>query len=369
MSTNRRTHAGAVRRAQPEHEFGILPLCKRGSEGDFFDRSDTRSSCGSKRELLQRENPPWPPFFKGGEPSNAAQTPPESSAAKACSAPVISLVLAVALAVCACADRPPKQAPLTEVVVARRIAVPADPGDAAWANAPTFVAPLLPQDMVEPRLMTPTTKEMRVQAISDGKEVAFHLEWEDANADDLPRPGRFPDACAVQIPARIERDVPAPQMGEEGRTVEITYWRASWQAVAEGRKDAIQAIYPGATVDHYPFQAPSLQQGSPEQQKLEQVYAPARSLGNLMASPAGQPVQALVAEGPGTLRPATDVRVRGRGTRTLNGWSVVLVRPLPEGLAPEKRSAVAFAVWQGGKDEVGARKMRSVWVPLSMEKG
>jgi hypothetical protein len=253
--------------------------------------------------------------------------------------------------------------------VTRRGAVPGDPADVAWASAPKFVAALLPQDMVEPRLLVPSTKEMRVQAISDGKDVAFRLDWDDANADDLPRPGRFPDACAVQIPARIERDVPAPQMGEDGRSVEITYWRASWQAVADGRKDTIQAIYPDATVDHYPFQAPPLQPGAPEQQKLEQAYAPARAVGNAMASPGAQPAQALVAEGPGTIRPATDVRVSGRGTRTLKGWSVVLVRPLPEGLAPDKRSAVAFAVWEGGKEEVGARKMRSVWVPLSMEKG
>ncbi len=280
------------------------------------------------------------------------------------------LALASVLFALAChTGTAPKQAQLTEVVVARRGAVPGDPGDAAWGSAPSFVAPLLQQDMVEPRLMAPSTKEMRVRAISDGKDVAFRLEWDDANVDDLPRPGSFADACAVQIPARIERDVPAPQMGEDGRPVEITYWRASWQAAAEGRKDAIQAIYPGATVDHYPFQAPSLQEGSPEQQELARLYAPARAAGNTMAGPGVKPVQALVAEGPGTLRPAANMQVGGRGTRTANGWSVVLVRPLPEGLVPDKRSAVAFAVWEGGKGEVGARKMRSVWVPLAMEKG
>ena len=46
---------------------------------------------------------------------------------------------------------------------------------------------------------------------------------------------QFPDACAVQLPAKLEPTVPAPQMGEAGKTVEITYWRAAWQAVVDGR--------------------------------------------------------------------------------------------------------------------------------------
>lgn len=259
--------------------------------------------------------------------------------------------------------------PANEVVIARRDTIPTDPADAAWAGAPVFVAPLVLQDMVEPRLMSPSTPQVRVQAVSDGKKVAFRLEWDDASADNLPHPGSFPDACAVQVPTRIERDVPAPQMGETGRPVEITYWRASWQALADGRTDTLQALYPGASVDHYPFEAPPLHEGSPDQRQFARMYAPAIAAGNLMASPGAQPVQALVAEGPGTLHPAEHSEVSGRGVRTASGWIVVLVRPLPEGLAPDKRSVVAFAVWEGAKAEVGARKMRSVWVPLSSERG
>ena len=30
---------------------------------------------------------------------------------------------------------------------------------------------------------------------------------------------------------------------------------------------------------------------------------------------------------------------------------------------------IAFAVWEGSQQEVGARKMRSVWVPLVMQGG
>jgi len=52
--------------------------------------------------------------------------------------------------------------------------------------------------------------------------------------------------------------------------------------------------------------------------------------------------------------------------RTKGGWAVVITRPLPDGLSPRSRTQIAFAVWNGGAGEVGARKMRTGWVPLSM---
>jgi hypothetical protein len=46
---------------------------------------------------------------------------------------------------------------------------------------------------------------------------------------------------------------------------------------------------------------------------------------------------------------------------------VVIVRPLPAGVKAGGRSRVAIAVWQGQKGEVGARKMRTGWIPLALE--
>jgi hypothetical protein len=188
-----------------------------------------------------------------------------------------------------CTPAPP--APTTEIVVARRTAVPSDPGDAAWRAAPVFTAPLVVQDMVEPRLLEPSTDKVQVHAITDGTRIAFRLEWTDATKNDLPGLGRFADACAVQFPERIEADVPAPQMGESGRPVQITYWRAFWQSAVDGRPDTIKALFPNATVDHYPFEAPSLTPGSEPQREMAQRYAPARALGNDMAGPRQRPVQ------------------------------------------------------------------------------
>jgi DMSO reductase family type II enzyme heme b subunit len=77
-------------------------------------------------------------------------------------------------------------------------------------------------------------------------------------------------------------------------------------------------------------------------------------------------VQDLLAEGPGSLSPAGETRSTGKGERTNTGWSVTIVRPLPAGLTPTVRSQVAFAVWEGSKDEAGARKMRTGWIPLAL---
>jgi DMSO reductase family type II enzyme heme b subunit len=265
-----------------------------------------------------------------------------------------------------CAPAPPPQSP-SEVQVIRQASIPASPDDAAWNSAPVHVEPLILQELVEPRLLTPSTAQVRVQAVTDGSRIAFRVEWDDSGKDDLPGAARFSDACAVQLPAKTEADVPAPQMGETHRPVEITYWRASWQAEAEGRPDDIKALYPGATVDHYPFQAEPLAKEEKARHDMETRYAPARALGNEMEGPREKPVQDLIAEGPGTITPAPASHSEGKGKYGKTGWAVVLSRPLPAGLAPGGRSQVAFAVWEGSRQEVGSRKMRSGWTPLSLE--
>lgn len=264
-----------------------------------------------------------------------------------------------------------KEAPISsnEVRALLRSQVPATIEDPAWGLAPVHPAQLILQDMVEPRLLAPSTLRVDVQAITDGQKVAFRLQWQDPTVNNLPGPARFADACAVQFPAKTERDVPAPQMGEEGRPVEITYWSAFWQATVDGRADTIRSIYPRASIDHYPFEAPPLKAALQEQEAMAKRYAPARGLGNGIAGPRKQPVQDLIAEGPGTLRPAGRSMSVGSGKRTETGWSVLIVRPLPEGGKPVSRSQVAFAVWEGSKQEVGSRKMRTAWIPLAVEGG
>jgi hypothetical protein len=276
---------------------------------------------------------------------------------------LLSSILLLGTAAC---RKPPPPLP-TEVVLSFAATVPSDPENVAWKGAPEYTAVLVPQDLVEPRQMTTTTSTVRVRAITNGSEVAFRLEWDDATRDDLPGVSRFDDACALQVPQRIETNVPAPQMGEPGRPVEIAYWNASWQAYVDGRGRSINDLYPNAAIDHYPFEARPLDESPTSQEAMATRYAPARAVGNPVADPPSTPVQDLTAEGPGTLTHASSSDSRGKGVRTDRGWAVVIVRDAIPAPAEPVQPQVAFAVWDGSAGEVGARKMRTGWIPTAMQ--
>lgn len=250
------------------------------------------------------------------------------------------------------------------VVMLNVSALPAGPDDAAWSGAPEYRAELLLQDIVEPRLLKPSTSEVRVRALRGAGMISFRMEWTDSTLNDAMTPSQFSDACAVQLPADNRPDLPAPQMGEPGRSVSITYWSASWQATVDGRLDSITSLYPNAAIDHYPFEASSLPRDSEAQKQMAARYSPARALGNQLAGPRATPVQDLIAQGAGSLTPAPATTSTGSGHRTQNGWSVVITLHLSDPSNADFRSHVAFAVWDGAGEEVGARKMRTDWIPL-----
>jgi hypothetical protein len=239
-----------------------------------------------------------------------------------------------------------------------------DPGAAAWRDAPELVTKLLLQDVTEPRLRAATTDTVSVRALTDGEWLAVRVEWADDHDDTLGASGRFSDAAAIQLPAVASADLPDPAMGEPAGRVLIRYWRAAWQE--EG--DPVERLRPNATTDHYPYEAAAA--GSRE--GMERSYAPAKAVGNPIARPpGGSPVQALVAEGYGTLSPDPEGRAEGRGRFADGRWAVVIAVPLgateADPLRAGGRTRVAFAVWDGDAGHVGSRKMRTAWVPLAIE--
>ena len=114
------------------------------------------------------------------------------------------------------------QVPTPEVNVIQVKEIALDPNDSAWAPVSLHTSKMILQDLVEPRLMEASTQEVNVKAMTNGTEMAFRLEWVDETQSDLPGPRHFIDGAAVQLPAKIEPNVPAPQMGEVGKTVEIS---------------------------------------------------------------------------------------------------------------------------------------------------
>lgn len=252
---------------------------------------------------------------------------------------------------------------------------PADPLSAAWQGVAEHGAALLPQDVTEPRLVKPSaTSLVKVRALHDGARLALRLEWSDASEDKLLGPGRFSDSVAVQLPAKAGPP-PSAFMGEAGKPVRITFWRAAWQEAALNAPErVVKALYPNATVDHYPFDAAKSKEA---RAALARQYAPAVAAGNPGSPPpegAGPPpgtTQDLEAEGFGTLSPLAGARrSTGEGRWRRGVWTAVITLPLGEerdaALAPGQRGYVAFAVWDGGDRHVGGRKLRTNWIALTL---
>ena len=279
-------------------------------------------------------------------------------------------VLAVAAAFCA---RGP--AVDTQQISALRTGatLPAtDPGSPAWDGAPVFPATLMIQDVTEPRLEKPGVGLIRVQALHDGKTIAFRLQWDDKAKNVIPESGLSSDAVAIQFATLPGADLPNAAMGEPGKPVEICYWKAVWQDDAERPKDTdrIAALYPSMAVDHYPFQAPAATE------EMARRYAPASASGNPVTvrpqSGPGSVVQQLVAEGFGSSSVPPQQFANGRGAWADGKWTVTISRPLQEGdgrnnLEIGKKTYVAFAVWDGAERQTGSRKMRSGWAPLAVQ--
>jgi DMSO reductase family type II enzyme heme b subunit len=217
---------------------------------------------------------------------------------------------------------------------------------------------------------------VRVRALHDGTRLMMRLEWDDATEDKLLAPARFSDGVAVQFPAR-GGEAPNAFMGEAGKPVRIHFWRAAWQDPAMNAPEkVVKALYPNAVVDHYPFDAAKTKE---QRAAMAVQYAPAVAAGNPGSPPpegSGAPrtgtTQDLEAEGFGTLTPLPRgaPRSSGQGVWKKGVWRVALSLPIAGGaLAPGKRTYVAFALWDGGEKQVGARKMRSNWISLALDAG
>ena len=123
--------------------------------------------------------------------------------------------------------------------------------------------------------------------------------------------------------------------------------------------------------DHYPLQAAKDERARTE---LGRVFTPAVAVGNpVTAGRADAPVQDMVAEGFGSLSVLPGQVSAGRGGHDGAGWTLTIARPLDTeangALAAGKRTYMALAVWDGAEGNTGARKMRSGWIPLSIESG
>lgn len=253
-----------------------------------------------------------------------------------------------------------------DVLTAASVPAPApvaDPGATAWGDAVEVAVPLVPQQLVPPSLDTMGVSELRVRALTDGKQLALRLQWDDATVDDLDGLDRYHDAVAVMLPA-TPGSKPAITMGAPGSPVHILQWRATWERDLAG-KSGVDQIFPRVEHDVMPDDVLP-----PETAAL---YWVGRKAGNPLSQvKRTTPVEQVVAEGFGTTTHLPRTDARGSGVHDGSSWTVALGFPterdgLGAPLRPGEAWWVAFAVWLGDWRNRGGRKHYADWVPLRLE--
>lgn len=232
-----------------------------------------------------------------------------------------------------------------------------DPQAQEWAAIPESTVALLPQNITTPILPAPTVNQIQVRAIHNGKWLAIRLEWSDATDDYQVTTDRASDAVAIQFPLK-DADKTSPFMGAKDVPVEIMQWKAVWQHDIDKGYQKVTDIYPNTYNETYQFGIKAAQQAG----------------NNISNEQRKTPVEEYVAVGFGTLTIEPNQETLAHGKWKNGKWMVVFSRPLksPDKNNPEfnpgDRSAVAFAVWEGGKKNVGSRKNYAMWVPIVFEK-
>lgn len=242
--------------------------------------------------------------------------------------------------------------------------VPAsDPEDDRWQDIPAFDVVLAPQQMATPMLPALSVPTLQVRSMNDGAQIAFLLEWEDPERDDIDAMARFHDAVAVELPTTTEPT--ASSMGQSGSPVHILQWRASWQADMDRGRQTVEDAFPNM----YPGLRPEALMG----QEKAAVYYPGVYVGNPQSSRnRTQPVEELTAIGFGSLADMDEQRAVGKGVYTGAGWKVALGTSMLGGkdrFAGAPKTQVAFAAWSGSKENRGARKQWADWTDLRIEGG
>lgn len=273
---------------------------------------------------------------------------------------ILSVMLvagALSLAPCAGAAEPELKAPHLGGVNLN------DPLAAWWKDVPAVAVPMIPQVVATPLHTQIAVAEMQVRAAHNGRDLAFLIEWKDATKSDRIVVDRFGDQVAVELPL-VREPAASPMMGNMGGRVAIMQWRAAFQKDLDAGEPQVRDLYPNALVDIYPDQMLRAIDARP--------YMGAIGVDNPISHPKRSPVLDQMAEGWSTMTVKPEQHADGKGVWQDGVWRVVITHPLASGdpndaqLAPGAESMAAFAVWDGGAQEVGSRKAWASWVPLKL---
>lgn len=191
---------------------------------------------------------------------------------------------------------------------------------------------------------------IRVKAFHNKKDIYFCITWNDDTENREVKSNIFSDACAIMFPRDDKAQPSTLMMGFLG-SANIWHWKASYD------KEFWLKVQPEteAYADfHYPFEEEELFTVS-----REEVVSAVRDLTAIRV---------------GTITPKERQDVEGRGFWKDGAWHVVFKRSL-KAVDPEidavfnlgTKRLCAFAVWNGGQGDRGARKSISDWVELEIK--
>lgn len=243
-----------------------------------------------------------------------------------------------------------------------------DAGAQYWNISPAFQVTMMPQTITTPSNPNPSIKYLKVRAAHNGQWLSVLVEWEDPTLNDIIMLDQFGDQVAVEFPVQYNKDdIPSPMMGSPGKRVDIWQWRAAFQRDLDVGEPGIKDLYPNAMVDVYPDEMLRVTDARP--------YMGAIGVDNMISHPTASPVLEQMAEGFGTLTSVPgDQDADGRGVWKDGKWTVVFTHPLApfsknsSHFTPGRETVAAFAVWDGGNREVGARKAWASWIPFRLAK-
>ena len=231
-----------------------------------------------------------------------------------------------------------------------------------WKQSRPVHVAVLPQTVTLPHNDHPSIHEITVRAVHNGGWIAFLIEWEDSTLSERVVLDNFGDQVAVELPIDAKGAPPSPMMGNPGGRVNIMQWRAAFQHDIDKGPPTVRDLYPNAWADVYPDEILNASDARP--------YSGALGIENPISRGTASPVLDQMAEGWGTMTVKPDQHALGKGVWKDGTWRVVITRPMVSDDAnaprfePGLQTFAAFAVWDGGSREVGARKAWASWVPL-----
>lgn len=243
-----------------------------------------------------------------------------------------------------------------------------------WNKAKDFTVSLMAQPMTLPKPEKTETSLVKVKAVHNGKWISFKLNWKDAEKSEAGPLGKFSDGIAIEFPVKLANgEPPSAFMGQTGSPVHIYHWKAAFQLDKDKGFHTMKDIYPNASIDMYPLE-PKIDGNYPKAtEEQKNVFSHGKAAGNPQAYPKTKALDEIYAEGFGTSQVIDNHEAIANGEWKNGEWNVVISRPLKakvgSSLETGKPNFICFAVWQGGKSEVGSRKAVSlVWTPLELKK-